>query len=138
VYVFRYNYASQLHKVLHAMSHISASYLCLCVNVCTSFSLSLSVSPLSPPCPINQIDQQPKSSSSLIQGTLLSIKDNFMVDGSRTTAGSRMLERLVAAYDATVVSRLQSQGGVLLGKVRRRRESVCVSVCVCVCVCLCV
>ena len=47
----------------------------------------------------------------------MSVKDNFMIKGTRTTAGSRMLENLTASYDATVVQRLEEAGSVVLGKV---------------------
>jgi aspartyl-tRNA(Asn)/glutamyl-tRNA(Gln) amidotransferase subunit A len=43
-------------------------------------------------------------------------KDIFCTDGVRTSCGSRMLDNFVAPYDATVVERLQSAGGVMLAK----------------------
>ena len=53
-------------------------------------------------------------------GQLLGIplihKDIFCTAGVRTSCGSRMLDNFVAPYDATVVSRLQSVGAVMLGK----------------------
>ena len=53
-------------------------------------------------------------------GQLLGIplihKDIFCTAGVRTSCGSRMLDNFVAPYDATVVSRLQSAGAVMLGK----------------------
>lgn len=52
-----------------------------------------------------------------MEGTIVSVKDNFMIKGTRTTAGSRMLENLTASYDATVVQRLEEAGSVVLGKV---------------------
>lgn len=65
----------------------------------------------------NMIDSpSSKSNHSLIRGSILSVKDNFMMKDSRTTAGSRMLESLASSYDATVVTRLEDAGGVMLGK----------------------
>ena len=43
-------------------------------------------------------------------------KDIFCTDGVRTSCGSRMLDNFVAPYDATIVERLRSAGGVMLGK----------------------
>ena len=55
--------------------------------------------------------------NSLIDGILISIKDNFLVKDIRTTAGSRVLENLISPYDATVVSSLKQQGAIIFGKV---------------------
>ncbi|MEL6710760.1 MAG: Asp-tRNA(Asn)/Glu-tRNA(Gln) amidotransferase subunit GatA [Pseudomonadota bacterium] len=43
-------------------------------------------------------------------------KDVFCTQGVRTSCGSRMLDNFVAPYDATMVSRLQAAGCVMLGK----------------------
>jgi len=49
-------------------------------------------------------------------GIPLGIKDALVTEGLRTTAGSKMLENYVPPYTATAVKRLQSAGGVVLGK----------------------
>jgi aspartyl-tRNA(Asn)/glutamyl-tRNA(Gln) amidotransferase subunit A len=51
-----------------------------------------------------------------LDGVPLSIKDVFCTRGVPTTSGSRILERYVPPYDATLVSRLAAGGAVMLGK----------------------
>jgi len=43
-------------------------------------------------------------------------KDIFCTAGIKTSCGSRMLDNFIAPYDATVVSRLNDDGPVMLGK----------------------
>ena len=50
-----------------------------------------------------------------LAGVPIAIKDNICARGTRTTAGSRMLDRFVAPYDATVVQRLDAAGAVIAG-----------------------
>jgi aspartyl-tRNA(Asn)/glutamyl-tRNA(Gln) amidotransferase subunit A len=51
-----------------------------------------------------------------LDGAPMAIKDVLCTEGVRTTCGSRILERFVPPYDATVVARLATAGAVLLGK----------------------
>jgi aspartyl-tRNA(Asn)/glutamyl-tRNA(Gln) amidotransferase subunit A len=51
-----------------------------------------------------------------LAGVPLGIKDNICTRGMRTTAGSRLLDRFVPAYDATVVARLRAADAVILAK----------------------
>ena len=51
-----------------------------------------------------------------LHGVPYAVKDQFETAGVRTTCGSRLMERHVAAEDATTVSRLDAAGGILLGK----------------------
>ena len=51
-----------------------------------------------------------------LTGLPIALKDVLMTRGVRTTAGSRMLDRLVPPYDATVVARLRDAGAISLGK----------------------
>jgi aspartyl-tRNA(Asn)/glutamyl-tRNA(Gln) amidotransferase subunit A len=55
-------------------------------------------------------------SATPLTGIPMAHKDIFCTRGVTTTCGSRMLEHFVAAYDATVVARLDAAGAVTLGK----------------------
>ena len=49
-------------------------------------------------------------------GLPLAIKDLFCTEGVRTTAGSRILEPFIPAYESTVTANLLRDGAVFLGK----------------------
>ena len=51
-----------------------------------------------------------------LTGVPIAHKDIFCTRGVRTSCGSRMLDRFIAPYDATVVERLNAAGVVMLGK----------------------
>lgn len=51
-----------------------------------------------------------------IDGVVIAIKDNMCMRGTKTTAGSKMLENFVAPYDATVIKKLKDAGAVIIGK----------------------
>jgi aspartyl-tRNA(Asn)/glutamyl-tRNA(Gln) amidotransferase subunit A len=57
-----------------------------------------------------------KQKSHALTGVPLSIKDVILIEGTHTTASSKMLEHYTAVYDATVITKLKSLGAVFLGK----------------------
>ncbi|MDO8495421.1 MAG: Asp-tRNA(Asn)/Glu-tRNA(Gln) amidotransferase subunit GatA [bacterium] len=52
----------------------------------------------------------------ILGGVPLALKDNMSLQGSVTTAASKILKNHVAVYDATVVRKLKEAGAVILGK----------------------
>jgi aspartyl-tRNA(Asn)/glutamyl-tRNA(Gln) amidotransferase subunit A len=52
-----------------------------------------------------------------LAGVPFTVKDIFVVRGTPSTAGSRILANFVAPYTATPVERMEQAGGIMLGKV---------------------
>lgn len=54
--------------------------------------------------------------ATLLTGIPLAVKDNILIRGRRAGSASKILEGYVAAYDATVISRLKEHGVVFIGR----------------------
>lgn len=57
-----------------------------------------------------------KKKNSALLGIPLAIKDNLLIEGTKTTAASKILESYSASYDATVIEKLKSARCIFLGK----------------------
>jgi len=51
-----------------------------------------------------------------LAGIPIAIKDNFCIKGIKTTASSNLLKNYIAQYTATVVSKLEAAGAIIIGK----------------------
>ncbi|HET9843948.1 MAG TPA: Asp-tRNA(Asn)/Glu-tRNA(Gln) amidotransferase subunit GatA [Gammaproteobacteria bacterium] len=56
------------------------------------------------------------NTATILTGLPLAHKDIFCTSGIKTSCASKMLDNFIAPYDATLVTRLNEQGMVLLGK----------------------
>ncbi len=62
-------------------------------------------------------DKRIESGESLpLLGIPLAIKDNILINGKKSTSGSKILEGYVGTYDATVIKKLKDAGAILLGR----------------------
>jgi aspartyl-tRNA(Asn)/glutamyl-tRNA(Gln) amidotransferase subunit A len=52
----------------------------------------------------------------LLAGIPGAVKDNIVMSGERTTAGSKILDNYVSPYDASVITKLRADHAVILGK----------------------
>src|SRR3972149_10455289 len=63
-----------------------------------------------------QVDSIIPNTDSLLAGIPYVMKDAYVTHGVRTTAGSKILDTFIPVYSATVHSKLEQAGAVLIGK----------------------
>ena len=51
-----------------------------------------------------------------LTGIPIAVKDNILIKGRIASSASKILEKYVASYDATVITKLKAQGAVFLGR----------------------
>ena len=61
-------------------------------------------------------DEPVEEGKGALAGVPCAVKDNMLIEGTRCTGGSRILENYISVYDATAVRKLRSAGAVFLGK----------------------
>lgn len=63
----------------------------------------------------NHVKEQAERNGPL-SDTIIAVKDNINVRGLPTTCGSRILKTYQSLYDATVIEKIRSAGGIVIGK----------------------
>ena len=54
--------------------------------------------------------------ATILTGIPFAIKDNILIEGHISSAGSKILENYTATYDATVIKELKKEGAIFLGR----------------------
>ncbi len=57
-----------------------------------------------------------KKQAGKLAGLVIAVKDNLAIKNERVTCGSRILEKFVSLYDATVIRKLENADAIIIGK----------------------
>ncbi len=106
---------TDLEKGEYSSAELTAAYL---AKIEASKSLNIYISIAEDPiAQAEDADHRRAAGESLpLLGIPIAHKDIFCQQGTRTSAGSRMLDNFISPYDATVVEKLNAAGVVNLGK----------------------
>ncbi len=69
-----------------------------------------------PGTPVGQVPEPVPIVPGTFHGVPISIKDNICIDGAEVTCASKILEKHVPPYDATVIEKLKMAGATLFGQ----------------------
>jgi len=61
-------------------------------------------------------DKFKNKTATMLTGIPFAIKDNILIEGQISSAGSKILENYKATYDSTVIKELKKEGAVFLGR----------------------
>jgi aspartyl-tRNA(Asn)/glutamyl-tRNA(Gln) amidotransferase subunit A len=65
----------------------------------------------------NEIDDKiTQGRGGRLAGMIVAIKDNFNINNTLMTCGSRILKNYISPYDATVIERLEREDAIIIGK----------------------
>ena len=56
------------------------------------------------------------NTATILTGIPFAIKDNILIEGHISSAGSKILENYTATYDSTVIKELKKEGAIFLGR----------------------
>jgi aspartyl-tRNA(Asn)/glutamyl-tRNA(Gln) amidotransferase subunit A len=62
------------------------------------------------------MDRKGRAKDKPLLGIPMVVKDNFLIEGLRTTASSKVLDQYIPQYNATVVAKLLNAGAIVIGK----------------------
>jgi aspartyl-tRNA(Asn)/glutamyl-tRNA(Gln) amidotransferase subunit A len=105
-----------------AAHQVSAVELCQAalrrIETLSDLNAFITVTPDTALAQAREIDRAAQSGEQLppLAGTVIALKDNLLIRGIRTTAGSRILYNYLPPYTATAVDRLLAAGVIVVGK----------------------
>lgn len=62
-----------------------------------------------------QVEVIESSANGMLKGKVIAVKSNINVKGLNASCASKVLENYTAPYDATVIEKVKSEGGVIIG-----------------------